>query len=264
MGRLLLQCRDPEARRRVDQEYRLPILHEWCGNGTELMVQVRAPDVLGLVVDTTDEDGRPTAPSADQIRQEHPKLPILLWCRREEAAGRAFQALCEVSATGVLFREPGEQEERTLAQLVPRGTLKYHDWIEALLERRVPPSLRAVVGAALHQANAQLTVPELAQRLGMPRRTLSQHLNREHFPPAQVLLEWNRVLGAAWDLESRSESVERIAHDHGFSSAGALRTVLKRWTNDVPKDLRKSESFGWVLRCFDRRLKRCNEQRGAD
>lgn len=257
MGRLLLQCRDPEARRRVDQEYRLPILHEWCGNGTELIVRTRGVDVLGLVVDTADEDGRSTAPAASQIRRQRPRLPILLWCRREEAAGRAFQELCRVGVTGVLFREPGEQEERALAQLVPRGTLKYHDWIEALLERRVPSSLRAVVGSALHPVNAQLTVPELAQHLGMPRRTLSQHLSSANFPSAQVLLEWNRVLGAVWDLESRSESVERIAHDHGFSSAGALRTVLNRWANDVPKDLRGSESFGWVLRCFDRRLKRC-------
>jgi AraC-like DNA-binding protein len=80
-------------------------------------------------------------------------------------------------------------------------------------------------------------------------------------PHAKELLIWSRALHAAWELEHEwQKPVERIALDHEFASATALRGVFLRLIGESPARLRDQGGFGWVLRCFDRTL--ASAQRG--
>lgn len=56
------------------------------------------------------------------------------------------------------------------------------------------------------------------------------------------------------DLEHSDQPAERIALATGFASAGVLRSILRRWTNQGPRDLRLPGGFGWVLRSFERTI----------
>ncbi|MGH7561328.1 MAG: helix-turn-helix domain-containing protein [Gemmatimonadales bacterium] len=236
-------------------EYGLAGSYEPCDLVEDLLRHGRSATILAVVVDTSDSRGRPTAPALVLLRKERPVIPALVWCPIGDANATAFRDLISAGVSAVLFRNAGPLEARVLGQFIPRDALPYDIWIEQALERRVPVH-RSIVAACLKRETARLTVPQVARRLGIPTRTLAHHLAQAGLPPASELLKWGRVLAAAWDIAHTGSSVERIAHEHSFASAGSLRAMLKRWTTDVPSDLRRPERFGWVLRCFEHELTR--------
>jgi AraC-like DNA-binding protein len=216
----------------------------------------RTLDTLAVLIDLADDSGIPTAPAIAAIRAHDTNLPIVLWCPVRECESERFINACRAGLTGVLFQDPGPFEEYALTQLVPRGERTYNQWVEATLARAVPGNARSIVDLCLHRASIDVTVPHVAKQLGVARRTLTEHLAQSGMPPASALLEWGRLLRAAWDLENSEATVERLALEHGYGSASALRTALKRRTGDSPGQLRGPGGFGWVLRCFEHDLKR--------
>ena len=254
MGHVLIQASDPAVRSRIERTPGLPFPVHWCDRAEDVSALALDYATLALVVDTHDQRGSPTAEPVRRIRDRRTDLAILLWCARAELNTPLFTDICRAGVSAVLFREASELELIILSQLVPRGTLTFHDWVEASVHRCVPSGLTEVVGFCLHRANASLTVPQVAEALRMPRRTLTDHLARAGLPTARELLEWGRVLTAAWDLEHSTRSAERIALETRFASPGVLRSILKRWTNQGPRDLRLPGGFGWVLRSLERTL----------
>ena len=216
----------------------------------------RELETLALLVDLFDDTGAATAPAIEVIRSHDRDLPIVLWCPPHEVSSDRFSEACRAGVTGVLFQSSGAFEQYALTQLVPRGTLTFNEWVEGTLHRTVPREARAVVDICLHRANSELTVPLIARQLGLARRTLSEHMTRSGLPSASSLLEWGRLLRAAWDLEHSDLTVERISMEHSYASSSAMREALKRRTGDGPTELRGQGGFGWVLRCFERELKR--------
>lgn len=254
MSQVAAQTRDSRAWERL-KTYPVPVAIVRVETVAALAALVREPSVLGLVVDVLDGAGQPTAPAVRSIRQAHPDIPIVLWCSRSDAGSTVSREVLGAGADGLWVQDPTPLERRLFGQLVPRGELRYHEWIEASIERVVPPEARAIVATCLHPANPPMTVPKVAQRFGLARRTLTDRLAQVGLPTGRELIEWGSLLAAAWDLEHSRLSVERIAHDHGFSSASALRAALKRLTLQGPATLRTEGSFGWVLRCFERRVR---------
>lgn len=252
MGFIAVQTRDERAWDRLSR-YAIPVAVERRETAVSLEPLARDSNVLALVADVADRSGIPTTSAVERVRKTHQGIPILIWCPASEAGAGVLRDLLRAGADGVLRQSPGPFEERTLAQLVPRGELQFHEWIEASIGRISPPDMLPVVSFCLHPANSGMTVPQVARRFGMARRTLTDHLARARLPSARELLDWRNLLAAAWELEHSHRSVERVALGHGFASASALRAALKRWTNEVPSVLRSQGSFGWVLRCFERR-----------
>ncbi len=182
-------------------------------------------------------------------------MPSILWCSRADVGRPEFTHTVRTGISAILFHSPDPFESAMIAGLVPRGAVGYHQWLNATLNRRVPEPVRALVSFCLHPANARLTVPEVALALHLPRRTLTHHLSGAGMPHAKELLIWSRALHAAWELEHEiGKPLERIALDHDFGSASALRGVFIRLIGEPPAGLRKDGGFGWVLRCFDRTL----------
>jgi AraC-like DNA-binding protein len=122
------------------------------------------------------------------------------------------------------------------------------------LQRRVPADLVPPGRFCIQQRERKVTVKQVAVAFGIPRRSLAEQLHRAGLPPARRPIVWGRLLAAAWDICHTTTSVERIALDHGFHPVSRLRSLLKQWAHTTPSALRKGDSFGWVLRCFERDL----------
>ena len=112
---------------------------------------------------------------------------------------------------------------------------------EALLERlgdgaTVRSQVEEVLTAALPQGRCGLE--QVAQRLGLSRRTLHRRLQAEGPTFEQVLDELRRKL--AGEQLAAGASVKRTAHLLGFSDASALSRAFKRWTGSSPTAGRRS------------------------
>jgi AraC-like DNA-binding protein len=257
---VLVLTRSDQARRRMT-DHRPPFPYRFVELVSEFESAAREGELLAFIVDVVDRRGQPTAPAVARILQGRADMPGLLWCARGDAGRPEVAQLVGAGISAVLFHSSGPYESIAIAGLVPRGALGYHQWVDATLHRSVPEPVRALVSFCLHPANAALTVPEAAAALHLPRRTLTHRLAAAGMPHAKELLIWSRALHAAWELEHEwGKPVERIALDHDFASATALRGVFLRLIGESPAELRDHGGFGWVLRCFDRTL--ASAQRG--
>jgi AraC-like DNA-binding protein len=262
MGHILLLCRSGPAADRV-LSYRLPIELRRCSSAEHVPRLARELETLAILADLADDGDAPSAPIIAAIRAHDAELPIVLWCPAQESGSSRFIEACRAGVTGVLFQTHGAFEQYALTQLVPRGAMTFIQWVEATLQRAVPGEARNIVDLCLHRASTEITVPQIAKHLGLARRRLTEHLTRVGLPPASTLLEWGKLLRAAWDLEHSDLTIERIALDHGYASASALRSALKRRTGDGPRQLRVPGGFGWVLRCFDHHLTSTRRKRAV-
>lgn len=261
MGILLLQCRDEDARRRVEEEYVLPVPHEWCTSIEEIIARGKDANVVGAVLDTTDEHGSSTSAAVRGLRKTRKDIPVVIWSGTGEVALAAIPEICHAGADAIVFRRPGAFEQRVLAQFFPRESFPYEVWIEQALERRVPENARDLVRHCLHPDGIRLNVHQLAHQVGRSSRTLADQLRRAHLPSTSSLQVWGRLLAAVWSLAHSPLAVDRVAQLNGFASAGSLRAALKHRTTDLPRDLRAPEGFTWTLRCFEHELIR--QQRRA-
>lgn len=254
MSLVLVLTRSDRARQRLT-DHPPPYPFRFVDLVSEFESAAREGELLAFVVDVLDRRGQPTAPAVARILHGGMGMPSLLWCARVDVGLPEFAQLVHAGISAVLFHSPGSFESIAIAGLVPRGALGYHQWLDATLHRSVPEPVRALVSFCLHPANAALTVPEAAAALHLPRRTLTHRLAAAGMPHAKELLVWSRALHAAWELEHEwGKPVERIALDHEFASATALRGVFLRLIGESPARLRDQGGFGWVLRCFDRTL----------
>lgn len=256
MGILLLQCRDEGARRRMEEEYALPMPHYWCTRNEEIVERGRDLGVVGVVLDTTDERGRSTAAAIRGLRKTRKDIPVVIWSGTAETALALVPEICQAGADAVVFRRSGAFEQRALTQFFPREAFPYQVWIEQALERRVPEEARPLVRLCIHPDSITRDVHQLARGLGRSPRTIADQLRRAHLPSTSALLVWGKLLAAVWSLAHSRTPVERVAQQHGFASAGSLRAALKHRTTDLPRDLRAPEGFTWTLRCFEHELMR--------
>ena len=254
MSVVLVQTRSDQARDRLTR-LPPPFPIRFVELISEFESAAREGDLLAFIVDVLDHRAQPTAPTVEKILQAHTDLPSLVWCPRADVGRPEFAQLLRTGISAVLFQSPGPIESIFISGLVPRGAIGYHQWLDATLHRRVPEPVRGVVSFCLHPANAAMAVPEVAAALHLPRRALTHHLSGAGMPHAKELLIWSRALHAAWELEHETgKPLERIALDHDFASASALRGVFLRLIGEPPAGLRTVGGFGWVLRCFDRTL----------
>jgi AraC-like DNA-binding protein len=215
-----------------------------------------APEATAVVVDLTDGHGVPTHPVVARVREARPDFPIVLWCDRAAVRGGG-QALGDFAAAGisaVVFREEGPIEGRLLSAITGASDVAFRQLTDQAIHRRVPIALAPVVRFCLDQAQGLPRVEAVARAVGLSPRSLAYQLKRSGLPPVSTLVMWSKALVAAYRLERSTESVSVIARSLGFASGSALRRLLKRCANETPQGLRGPGGFGWVLRCFERRL----------
>jgi AraC-like DNA-binding protein len=141
-----------------------------------------------------------------------------------------------------------------LSAISGASDVTFRQLTDQAIHRRVPTALAPVVRLCLDQAHGLPRVDVVARAVGLSSRALAYQLKRAGMPPVSALVMWSKALVAAYRLERSNDPVAVIAKSLGFASGSALRRLLRRCANETPHGLREPGGFGWVLRCFERRL----------
>lgn len=80
----------------------------------------------------------------------------------------------------------------------------------------------------------------VAARLGMSRRTLTRHLQREGATYKDLLEQARRELAYQY-LSSRTTEIQQIAFMLGYSETAAFSRAFRRWSGQSPAEFRRSK-----------------------
>ena len=131
-----------------------------------------------------------------------------------------------------------QAESRSLAVLLKRSLQGVH------------PSVTDAVLLAVSRAHERLSPEGLARLLALPRRTVSDRLAAEGFPPPQRLLTWGRLIVAAHLLEDGYRSAGRVSLTLDFPSASAFRNTCQRYLQMTPGEVRERGGAAFVIGRF--------------
>lgn len=107
------------------------------------------------------------------------------------------------------------------------------------LSADVPASLLPAFRFCLEHPSDPLSVGQVADASGVRRRALEYRFRKAGLAPPATCLARCRLLLVVHHLEQGTESIERVALEHGFGTAGALRKSLARHLGVAPRSLRK-------------------------
>lgn len=142
--------------------------------------------------------------------------------------------------------------EQSVAAVSRRLDLVEGIWAQRLLKRALPRSLSAR-GRTLLQAVAHVVaqgghVPELANALGIYKRTVPRWCAAAGVPEPRRMFTWIRLLLAAELLDDHTRTFENVARVTGFSSAASLKSSSKAFVGLTPTELRARGAFAAIAR----------------
>jgi AraC-like DNA-binding protein len=194
----------------------------------ELVAHVLANRPRVVLLPAADADGVPCAPLIARLRERAPDVRVLLLL----ATGSPSLGLAEAMRAGgdpAFFRTKAE-----LLGFVTRAgeadaiSESDAEAIRSLVSGLHPPALvDALIHCAVH-ADRPLSVGDLADALGVSRRTFGRRTRLAAWPTPVEMIEWGRLLRASIVQWRESASLIALAHASGFRSPQALRRAAAR------------------------------------
>jgi hypothetical protein len=237
------------------------VVHEALGERVELYPCERNAELYRLatdlranvvIVDAIDIDGKATAPTLHSLRAALPLLQIVLYI---DFSMRAVRSAIEGWATGIAFRhheDVGAMLRTAVARAPNAGSPGATVALSAAL---VPPEVRSFFTLCAWQATTIRTAGAAAANLGVPYRTLARRLQCAGLPSPKVLLDWFRLLHAAWRVELTHENRDVVARQSGFSSGDVMAKRLRLYTGLSWTALRDRVGFDNLLSMFETMLR---------
>jgi len=118
------------------------------------------------------------------------------------------------------------------------------------LRRCVPPRLLPAFRYCLEHPENPLSVEQVAEACGIKRRALEYRFWKAGLPAPGGCFARCRLLLAVHHLEHHTDSLEHVALDHAFATAGALRKSAARHLARTVNSLRRKGAFADALAGF--------------
>lgn len=148
------------------------------------------------------------------LRSDHPKDLLSLG-----AAGASRLILRDLDDDPVQLRNIARDA----------GKLRVEQQLSAFASNLAPSLVNSIVDTCLREGPGVTTAASIASVLGVTRRTLSKRLCQLGVPGVSSVISKTRVLLAV-GLLLRGHRPEDVAFRLGFSSASALRNMVRRYT----------------------------------
>jgi AraC-like DNA-binding protein len=222
-----------------------------CAHWEDVATLCESESVHIVVVDPHAEDEHPFT-RLRAFRDRFPGVVLVGYIALARALPQHLFELGQIGVNALVVADHDDAEDRLLA-LADHGDA---GTIAALVDRSLPhvhEDVRRAVLTAVGRAADNLSPVALVEAIGISRRTLSQRLASENFPPPRVLLTWGRLLVAARLLEDDRRSADAIARSLHFPSGTAFRNTLQRYLHATPGQIRARGGAPYVLRVFLRR-----------
>ena len=190
------------------------------------------------------------------IRQLKQRLPRLTLVAYVTPLLKRAHDLFDAGRVGVdgLVLAGVDDEPRALLALIERSESKSLAGLVRKSLDGIDPLVIDAVMLAVSRAHERLSPIGLARLLAQPRRTVTQRLAAEGFPPPQRLLTWGRLIVAAHMLEDRHRSADRVAASLDFPSGSGFRNSCQRYLHATPSQLRSRGGAAYVIRTMLRQV----------
>jgi AraC-like DNA-binding protein len=183
---------------------------------------------VAVLLPARDRHGVTTAPLTTRLRAEVPDVrAITLWHpeRDRDCLVETIRAGGEVvsirSASDLADVVRGLRRSGALSGMEGEA-------LRSLLADLNPPRLVDMLLSATHSAHRKLSVDDLAELVGVSRRTLARRASAASWPAPEELIDWGRLLRASLIQWREDRSVVALAHASGFASAQALHRAAER------------------------------------
>jgi AraC-like DNA-binding protein len=244
--------RDPVSRARLSDALKNEASVRYCARLSEVETMVEAGLTNLIVVDHRDHDGSPTLPSVRKLRYEYPSVPIVMYLPMSAVVSGAVMEYAKAGVSQLVFQ--GVDDLKASLRLAINVAL---DQMSALtliaeFEPHVPASVVPFLRYCLEHARRDITVEDVADAMGVHRKTLVDRLKAAHLPSPRAMIGWCRLLMAARVLDDPGRTVEQAALKLDFPSGAALRNMFKRYTGLRTAEVRQNGG----VRCLVHALKR--------
>ena len=231
----------------------------FCARLAEVRQALGAGGVHALLVEPDDAGGRPTSALVREVRERFPRVTVVAYCAPRPARSGAIVDLVRAGAHQLLLRGV-DDEGHSLRLVIDEAEQRAAgELVRAQVRARVAEAAWPLAELYLTRLAQPPSIAEAAAALGVHRRTLLNRLQLAGCPPPAELRTWCRLFVAARLLEEPGRTVESVAHQLEFPSAGAFRNALKRSTGLAPHEVRAGGGLLGVLACFDTL---CQRRRG--
>ena len=140
--------------------------------------------------------------------------------------------------------------------MAPFGGSDVVERILQALAAEVPAILLPAFRFCLEHSREPLSLEQVAQACGIKRRALQYRFRKAGLAPPGTCLIRCRLLLVVHDLEQRTESIERVALEQAFGTAGALRKSLARRLGAAPSSFRRAGAFDAAMAAFLQEIRR--------
>jgi AraC-like DNA-binding protein len=243
-----------EQQARLAAALRARAVVRFVGRWREVLPALAAGRAAAVILEPRDADGAPAAPTVAQLRRAFPYTPVLVLCPLTPAAAPDILAAAKAGASGLIVRDAGDAGAALAAALdAASGECAARLALDEL-GALVPSDVRPILEFCLTHAERRLTVDDVANALGMHRKTLAARLARAGMPTPLALIGWCRLLAAARAMEEGGRTLEQVALRLEFPGAAALRNMLARYTRLTPREVRAPGGLRAVVAAFRQAL----------
>lgn len=243
---LLVMHPDSEFRERMRQasgsEYHFHALPDW----ETLVDTIRdAPPAALVVVDPYEgtNGSRHLSSSLRSFLREFPSVAVLAALEVEPGRHEDLRQLGDWGVVQVISLNHDDTPFAITHRLREARGRPLLSLLEEILPPETPGRARAILAAATDIVAVGGHGRDLAQTLGLSRRTLLRWCGRAGLPPPRRLLAWMRVLLAAELLDDPGRTVLSVAQICGYSSDSGLRRITQKFLTASPSDLRSGGAF---------------------
>jgi AraC-like DNA-binding protein len=244
--------RDPVSRARLSDALRGEASVRDCNRLTEVLALVEAGLANIVVLDHRDFDGSPVLPTVRRLHEEYPSVPVVMYLSMSAVASGAVMEYARAGVSQLVFH--GLDDLRSALRSAVDAAI---DQVSAAalaadFETIVPPTVMPFLRYCLEHARRDITVEEVANAMGVHRKTLVDRLKAARLPSPRAMIGWCRLLMAARMLDDPGRTVEQVALKLDFPSGAALRNMFKRYTGLRTTEVRQNGG----VRCLVHALKR--------
>lgn len=204
-----------------------------------LLRLVRDSVVRIVIAEPRDPRKHETAPVIRAIKAAYPSIPILVLCDLTADDVHLLVDLVRSGADDAIVRSV-DRVSGVAASLLTRGTER-QVLVRALEEMSefTSADARSIVTYSIEHPAARRPVEQVAEALGVSRRTLVNRLSAVGMPGPSVFVAWGRLLVAAQALEEPATSVRDVARTLGLRSSAGLHVLCRRHSSLSVRELRR-------------------------
>jgi AraC-like DNA-binding protein len=182
-----------------------------------------------LIVQVDPEGSRTDLSAIVRARSEFVRLPILAYIGPGPGATSLVADAVRAGSTSVLMVDRDDSPHMFRREVLRIARQALQQRIYTAFVPVVSRSCHGLLRYGVDHLGDARSVVDVANDLGVDRKTPNNWLLHAGLPPLREFLTWIRLAGAVELLAESSRSASQIALDLGFASGPALRQLLDRY-----------------------------------